>query len=395
MSLLAALAAAAAPRRPAVPADGPARNIAGSTEAASLGKHPGNRNGFEAVTTHAIVSDAVRPTLEWVVHKSYGPEAAGTFAASYQINGGPKVPVRVKGSPFFRLEVMPEVQVVTSDPIPDDLLAGDVLTITSFVDADGETGSVSSSYTGPDWQSTWALRPTRVVAPSSRPSFLCAGDSIAQQADSFPGQACRMRGLAHTTHARGGDGYVFAPEWRFAYHEGMHTGLIDQYGTNDHDRADKYANALRYWKAARAAGFTTVVKTTVTAAASSTDGYKTLEGQTPARQPGITEFNRWLRDGAPITADLSAPLPAGATEAGAVRCKVLKADGTATPASGGAPHPLTAVSDVAAAIESSQDSGKYAIGQPTAYYGDGTHPGAGMHTDLAKRLARDLAALGF
>ena len=403
MSLLAILASTtvtAPARREPSPSSGPVRNIASRCEAASLGMTPANRDGQTATTKHVASVDATSVTLTWEVARSYGPDAGGTFSGIISV-ADQSLPITIGGKSSWRVEVPTASTTYVSDPLDLKILAGDDITISITVDADGATGGVSSSYSGPEaaaWNG-WAWRPARITAPSNIPAWVCVGDSIAQQARSFPGIGCDLAGRPYTVTAMGGDAYVYYPE-RFAGkvgpHLAAHSRMLDQFGINSASTTEnekKYA--LRYWKTARDNGITDHVKTTITPAASSSDKYATVENQTPARQPYIAEFNTWLRDGAPLSADLTVPLAAGTTDPGAVRARYVRPDGTIVPASGPAKHLLSGITDCAHVIESSPGSGKFIPGYPIEAYNDGTHLGRQFHQMLGERIARDLDLMGY
>ena len=98
---------------------------------------------------------------------------------------------------------------------------------------------------------------------------------------------------------------------------------------------------------------------------SSTDGWVTVENQTPGGvNPTRLAWNAWLRDGAPLIAGAAAAT--GTTDPAAVRV-------------GSAGHPLDAVLEVADALESSRDSGVWTPG----YTSDGLHPNPTGHAAAA------------
>lgn len=109
---------------------------------------------------------------------------------------------------------------------------------------------------------------------------------------------------------------------------------------------------------------------TISPATTSTDGWATIEGQTPRESwPYRRIFNAWLRDGAPLAG--GAPAEPGAT--GAVRA-------------GEAGHPLAGVIDQAARVESEPGSGIFRVdhGPLTT---DGGHPNLVGHDLMGAALA--------
>lgn len=116
-------------------------------------------------------------------------------------------------------------------------------------------------------------------------------------------------------------------------------------------------NAFAYWRYLSRIG--KVYATTCTPVTTSTDAWATVANQTvdtALKEPRRLAYNAWLRDGAPMTA-------AGAAQAvGATGGTVLRA--------GQAGHPLAGYIEVADAVESARDSGKW----KAALTADGTHP---------------------
>ena len=411
---------------PAVPPVGPDLNIAGRCTIASIGKAPGGVQGAFASTSHPLRTDATDVVLEWDVMPGYvTAQQSGTIRATVQAGDGPIRPVTFDGATTARLDPPGSSgYTITSDPVLVNASAGTLLHVLAWVDADGtgaivaDTTSILSTDRGwalGTWTTSphlapadasgemvggpWSLRPSRIVAPSDRPAWVFSGDSIVQQSWSWGEQALDALGYAAVKSGRGGDAYALGGGYARALPSLAYaTGFIDEMGINDGMRSwDVTApSMLQLWRKVRAAGVEHVIKSTITLSVGTSDDWATLEGQTvnSITEAGRVAVNQWLRDGAPLTPDGTAPAPAGT--AGGVRCTVIHPDGTVTVRDEG--HPLTAVTDIVAAIESSPDSGKYALGAPaTAMRGwaDGLHPSPGIHAILGDRLARDLALLGF
>lgn len=408
------------------PPDGPDRNVAGRCAVASIGKAPGGQLGAFASTSHPLRADATTLTLEWDAMPGFvTAEQSGTIRATVQAGDGPIRPVTFGGTTTARLVPPgPAGYTITSDPVPVNARAGTPLHVLAWVDADGtgpliaDTTSILPADRGwglGAWTATphlapanasgemvggpWSLRPSRIIAPSDRLAWVFSGDSIVQQSWSWGEQALDALGYAAVKSGRGGDAYALGGGYARALPSLPYaTGFIDEMGINDGMRTwDVTApSMLSLWRKVRAAGVEHVIKSTVTLSVGSSDDWASLDGQTvnSITEAGRVAVNQWLRDGAPLTPDGAAPAPVGT--AGGVRCTVVHPDGTVTARDEG--HPLTAVTDVVAAIESSPDSGKYALGAPaTAMRGwaDGLHPSPGIHAILGDRLARDLALLGF
>lgn len=400
------------PPSPITPPTGPARNIASWCNGINLGKSVANRDSTTVTTSHVLAVDVVDPVFEWVQTAGFvGQDNGAAFTVTASVNGGAPVPVTVGGAAAWRLEKPSGLRVITSDPVKVQARAGDTLTVTVTADADGTSGSIPSSFTGAvqgrdagPLFGGWALRPSRVVAPSDVPAWVAVGDSICQQDNSFPQRALGLRGLPFTVGAQGGDAYIYHAGTlgdRQAAHLTHASRVLDEMGTNDAGHTGSThetdrENARRTWLQYRAKGVDVIVKTTITPAPSTSNGWADLEGQSVDNvySTGRIPYNAWLRDGAPLTADKTAALPAGTTDAGAIRCDVIQADGSIKKGAGG--HPVTAISDCVRAVEEG-DTGKYNAPAREAMKGwsDGLHPSPGVHAILGERLARDLEILGF
>ena len=407
------------------PPDGPDRNVARMCSVASIGKQPQSANGSFSSTAHPLTVDVAEAVLAWDAAPGYvTAQTGGVIRAAVQAGDGPVRTVTFDGASTARLDPPASAgHTIVSDPVRIDAPAGTTLHVLAWIDADttGPAVADTTSILPPDrghgtgpWTTSphlapanasgemvggpWSLRPSRIVAPSDRPAWVFSGDSIVQQSWSWGEQALDALGYAAVKSGRGGDAYALGGGYARALPSLAYaTGFIDEMGINDGMRSwDVTApSMLQLWRKVRAAGIEHVIKSTITLSVGTSDDWATLEGQTvtSVTDAGRVAVNQWLRDGAPLTADGAAPAPAGT--AGGVRCTVVHPDGTVTVRDEG--HPLTAVTDVVAAIESSPDSGKYALGAPaTAMRGwaDGLHPSPGIHAILGERLARDLEILG-
>lgn len=411
---------------PITPPVGPDRNIAGRCTVASIGKGPGGVQGAFASTSHPLRVDATDVVLEWDAMPGFvTAQTSGTIRATVQAGTGPVRTVTFGGVSTTRL--IPPAgagYTITSDPVTVNAPAGTPLHVLTWIDADtagpvvADTTSILSTDRGwalGSWSTSphltpadasgemvggpWSLRPSRIVGPSDKEAWIFSGDSIVQQSWSWGERALDALGYAAVKSGRGGDNYAIGGGYGRALPSLPYaTGFIDQMGINDGMRSwDVNApRMLTLWRNLRAAGIEHVIKSTVTLSVGSSDNWATLAGQTVNQitEAGRIAINRWLRDGAPLTPDGTSPLLTGAT--GAIRCTVISPAGTVTARNQG--HPLTAVTDVVAAIESSPDSGKYAIGAPSTAmsgWGDGLHPSPGIHGILAARLQRDMGLLGY
>ena len=202
----------------------------------------------------------------------------------------------------------------------------------------GEWGTAMNGLSDAARDGAWSYRPARVVAPSDQSSWLLVGDSILQGHWSYPDRATSARGLAAVKSAQGGEAHVFFPSrWneRCAPHVPTAPYMIDQYGVNSPGKMP--VSGLAFWRHAKANGVKYLLKTTIAPT--------TLQGAATMSHADAQLDNAWLRDGAPLTADKTTALPTGTTDATAVRCDVIRPDGTIKRGTGNG-HPIDAVSDL-------------------------------------------------
>ena len=433
MSLLALLAKARVDTEPTptpppvevTPPTGPTINVASATSSLNYGGTPGRvRDGALVSTRHRLSVDVDGVVLSWGVTHGGTVSVGGLVRCAVSVEDGAPVIVTVGGADSWRMEPAKTVgdYTIVTDKVPVKAKAGQALVVHAWADVDGDTGDMHGAITTPratvdpgqsigPWPDAlsaartpvgtnmssqmWNLRPSSVVAPSDKISVLSIGDSILEWSWSYSEMALDAMKLAFTESAQGGDGYVYYPgRWpaRVGLHAGAHTHLLDCMGINNPNAT----NALRLWKHARANSSLKIVKTTLLPAFGTTDNWATLEGQgDPATvRPEAWEFNRWLRDGAPLSADKETPLAAGSTDAGAVRCTTVNWDGSITTRDQG--HPLMAVVDSAAAVTESLADPRYNATARAAFNGarDGLHPPEGVHKIVASRLQENLRKLG-
>jgi hypothetical protein len=124
-----------------------------------------------------------------------------------------------------------------------------------------------------------------------------------------------------------------------------------------------------------------IFQTTLTPSCTSTDSFATLANQSAAANFSISgngtreQLNDWLRDGAPMLAGAAAPI------------------GTSTAIRNGhAAHPLYSVLDMADAVESARNSGRWRVdGTAFKWTGDGLHPSNFAHKEAATSTTSYLA----
>ena len=386
-------------------------NVATRMAAANNGTQPeGGTSGTMSATRHLLAVDVDTVTVSWSSTYGYGFDTSGTYRAAVAVNDGPVVPVTVDGGQqTWRItKPLPSIPTVTtSDPVRAPAYAGDAITVYVWATPDEAGKSISADlirrtpgdlYGTGDWGSAlaglkpptqhqmggWAYRPARIVSTSNLSSWLGVGDSILQGNWSYVDRALDMRGLPGVKSAQGGEAHMYFPgRWneRCGQHVSTAPYMIDQYGVNG--AGNMPTAGLAFWNHAKANGVTYLVKTTIAPT--------TAPGATTLDRPGAQTDNAWLRDGAPLAADKKTALETGTTDPTAVRCDVIRPDGTIKKGTGG--HPVNAVSDTAARIESSPG---YLTDEAMAVIGtDKLHPSAAVHAMLAERLARDLEILGF
>jgi len=132
--------------------------------------------------------------------------------------------------------------------------------------------------------------------------------------------------------------------------------IVTNYTVNSLGQSTFLTDALAIWKSLRRMA-PKVHATTLTPQTSTTDAWATVANQTPSRAAGDEtrriEFNTWLRDGAPISA--GAPVASGTTNATRI---------------GATGHPLVGYFEVADAVESARNSGRW----KASLTSDGIHP---------------------
>ena len=397
------------PAEPPKPPEGPLMNVATRMAAANNGAGPeGGASGTMAATRHLLAVDVDTVTVSWSSTYGYGFDTSGTYRAAVAVNDGPVVPVTVDGGQQTWRITKPlstTPTVTTSDPVRVPAYAGDTITVYVWAVPDEAGKSISADlirrtpgdmYGTGDWGSAlsglkptaqmggWSYRPARIVSTSNLSSWLGVGDSILQGNWSYVDRALDMRGLPGVKSAQGGEAHMYFPgRWneRCAPHVPTAPYMIDQYGVNG--AGGMPTSGLRFWNHAKANGVKYLVKTTIAPT--------TSQGAPTMSHADAQKDNAWLRDGAPLTADKKTALETGTTDPTAVRCDVIRPDGTIKRGTGG--HLIDAVSDTAARIEASpgylSDEAAAVIG------GDKLHPSAAVHAMLAERLARDLEILGF
>lgn len=381
------------PRHEPKPPTGPTLNVA-TVGSQMLARAAVPLDGVaKSYTKHVLSADVTSVQVKLVTSSGWSTaESGGDYRVWLEGAGQDRVAVMFAGSSVLKVSAPDAAAIYTSDPVRAQWIAGDRITVR--VEATAPAGTtVPSDMTGlttVDVQgSTASMRPAAILAPSDKTSWVVIGDSVAQQPYSYGEQGLALRNLPSVKSAVGGDGYGAWPGRyadRVAPHAMHATHLLDTLGLNETDPK----NALRLWKYAVDTDGFKVVSTTINPSTR-----EKVYTETLAREPGVRDYNEWLRDGAPCTADGVTPLSTGTTDPTAIRCTVVNFDGkTVTRRDQG--HPLEAVIDPSAAIIDSRTNQVYsAEALALIGSGDSLHPPAGVHALMAKRVASDLQLLGY
>lgn len=188
------------------------------------------------------------------------------------------------------------------------------------------------------------------------------GDSISALSGSWTTVAALASGIAWQTASVGAQNIISImadKERRFGPRAlAPFTHHICQHGTNDSGGTVSvfpWQSYIDYWTWGANQGVK-VIQATQTPHTTSTDGWATVGGQTRVNWPKREAFNQWLRDGAPIIGGAKAePGASGALRVGETG------------------HPLHAVYDAGAVVESSPGSGLWRT-DLGSIAGDGLHP---------------------
>lgn len=336
-----------------------------------------------------------------------GETTTGVLAATVQVNAGPIVAVTWNsGSSTAAFTAMWARK--TSDPAAVTVEPGDTITVRARYTGDGSwmnaptrtgvgNGNVAGDYLTGEWPASGvtagAPGPLMIlgdVVADAPQSWLQSGDSIVTMG--FLNTALDGRAWVNLSRfgeqlsgiqgASGVARYGTLP-WSYV------TRAIVEYGANDlglyypltgsNTAASVLAayldNALNHWRRLSNSGIR-VWQTTITPMSNSTDGFVTTANQTPKGQEEVrVPANTWFRDGAPLVGSI--PAAAGTTDPTAVRA-------------GQTGHPLKGVIEVADAVESARNSGKW---KAPGYTSDGVHPDATASTAMAAAVATFIDAL--
>jgi len=223
------------------------------------------------------------------------------------------------------------------------------------------------------------------VSPSPK-SVYGAGDSILHGLGTLPiagwfGDAVReLTGWTYFAGCATGEitpGFL-APNPRLQLLDSRWDYVLHEYGSNECaalNLSDTKFNIIAGWRAEQARGLK-VLANTVSPRTTSTDGWNTTTNQTPdSAHNGVrVPYNQWLRDGAPLNASTFAAVAIGGS---GVRI-------------GEAGHPVVALFDLAAAVESGTDTGLWKARQGRAFTATTTTNGGVVNSPDAVFTSADL-----
>ena len=228
---------------------------------------------------------------------------AARYAATASINGATPIPLTWGGAADA---LLPHGGYVESDPLSIATAEGDTIEVTTTVTSEGGTEILTMD--GIHW-------PIRVLGlvDTPTPAVMVLGSSTADGAGDEEVGGIVVRGFNGTgvpwTNMAWGGASSGKPPWNSDSEllrvritaDHAHTHALVQLGDNHASLgANRFFTAqLALWNRLRDHGYA-VAQMTLKPQTDSTDGWTTLEGQTP-RFPGFTTaVNGWLRDGAPV-----------------------------------------------------------------------------------------------
>lgn len=411
------------------PPAGPLRNVGGGCAIMNHPVEPDGAPGMLVAARIPVVVDVENPVLAFDVVFASG-DVSNTpvveLKVAVAVDDGDPVPVTFGGAKTARL-VNPHANTVStaqSDPVPVKARAGSVLTVYGFTgapeggrpvgDQAGFTPGVDAWYSpGTSFEAAWnglhstggkadgktighGARPSRIMAPSDKDSWLLAGDSILHFFRCHVQRWAASAGVAWAKNAKGGASHtsanvVFEDTYTSACRAA--TMVVDELGIN----GVGYDEAMKFWRRMRELGIEGIVKTTLTPRANSRDRWATVDGQTAlADVEAYGRWDAWLLDGAPMKRDLSAVAETGATGADIVRCAVVDSTGRLVkkgdPAHifgrGGVVDWNPVVSAAGLTPAGSRRVYRTDLGLTAADYGDGLHFGEGIHEALGNYLKK-------
>lgn len=415
--------------RTVTPPTGPVKNVAAGGAFMNLPVTSVAETGSLVAARIPVVVDTVNPVAEFDVLMNDKVARVIELRAAVAVGDDAPVPVTFDGGKSSARVERPgtpggDIVHVKTDPLPISANAGEVLTWYGFTGAP-EGGRPMGDQVGylPGHDAWYAVgasfeaafngvrmsggsnaetpmipgaRPARILAPTDQPAWVLTGDSIMHFSRSHVQRWAISAGVAWAKNATGGRNYIHATRgYDTLYRPSVlsATMCFDELGINGADQR----LGMEHWRKLRADGIQGIVKSTLTPQTTSRDGWRTIDGQTATSDvPGFLKWDAWLLDGAPVKRDWSAVVEAGATGPDIVRCAVVDSAGKLTrkgdPAhifgSGGVVDWNPVVSQAGAAEGGSRRIWRTDLGLSTPDYGDGLHPGDGIHEVMAGYLRK-------
>lgn len=409
------------------PPSGPVKNIIGGGAYMNSPTTSAAVTGSLVAARLPVVVDVEHPVAEFDVQMSDKVARVVELRAAVAVGDEPPVPVTFDGGkPAARLERPGAGGIVhvKTDPLPVKANRGETLTWYGFTGAPegGRPQGDSVGYLpgvdawaspGDTFEAAWngirvtggsndstpmipGARPARILAPSDQPAWVLTGDSIMHFSRPHVQRWAVSAGVAWAKNATGGRNYIHATQdYANLYRPSVQSATMcfDELGIN----GANFVLGMDHWRKLRADGIEGIVKPTLTPQTTSRDGWRTIDGQTATSDvPGFLKWDAWLLDGAPMKRDWSAVVEAGATGTDIVRCAVVDSTGKLArkgdPAhifgSGGAVDWNPVVSQAGAVEGGSRRIWRTDLGLQSADYGDGLHPGNGIHEVMAGYLRK-------
>lgn len=416
--------------RAVTPPTGPVKNIAGGGAFMNSPVSSAAETGSLVAARIPVVVDTVNPVAEFDVLMHDKVARVVELRVAVAVGDDAPVPVTFNGGqPSARVErpgtAGGGIVHVKTDPLPISANAGEVLTWYGFTGAPegGRPMGDQVGYlpghdawyaVGDTFEQAWGgvrmsgeapitpgARPARILAPTDQPAWVLTGDSIMHLSRPHIQRWAISAGVAWAKNATGGRNYIHATrEYETLYRPSVlsATMCFDELGINGADQS----LGMEHWRKLRADGIEGIVKSTLTPQTTSRDGWRTVEGQTATSDvAGFLKWDAWLLDGAPMKRDWSAVAEAGATGEDIVRCAVVDGDGKlirkGDPAhifgSGGVVDWNPVVSQAGAVEGGSRRIWRTDLGLSTPDYGDGLHPGGGIHEVMAGYLRKAMPVI--
>lgn len=418
--------------RSITPPTGPTRNIGSGCAFMNSPTTSAAETGSLVAARIPLVVDTAHPVAEFDVLMNEKVARTMEIRAAVSIGGGSPAPVTFNnGQPSARLERPGAGGIVhvKTDPLPIKAAAGDVLHFWGFTGAPdggrpmgdqvGYLPGVDSWYApAATFEAAWAgvhmtggtnsdlglipgARPARILAPSNQPAWLLSGDSIMHFSRPHVQRWAIAAGVAWAKNATGGRNYIHATgEYETLYRPSVLSAnmCFEALGIN----GANLTLGMEHWRRLRTDGIEGIVKPTLTPQSSSTDRWRTVEKQTATSDvEGFKKWDSWLLDGAPMHRDWSATAVVGATGPDIVRCAVVdhtgalirRGDKAHIFGTGGVVDWNPSVSTVGMSPAGSRRIWRTDLGLTSVDYGDGLHPGDGIHQILADYLVKAMPVI--